>query len=142
MTAAQWALLAFSLVALALQLARGRAPERLAAVAFLFAMFGSPLLQGFTVNGVRWGVAILAVGLLASLVWLGLRWPRWWLLAAAGVQLLSLASYAVALLRPETAIWASVSVRNVIWFQLMVLALFGVLEARRAPYAEPASRRS
>lgn len=100
---------------------------------------GYPLVDNLQIGGLRWGVGLLAVGLFGALAWLSLAAERWWLVAAAGVQLLSIATYLVALLNPEVQVWASVSFRIVVWVELMLIGLFGVWECRAAPYARPAS---
>ena len=137
MSPALFLVVCLSALSIGLQLWRGRSPERVAAVAFLIAMLATPLVDGLQVNGLRWGVGLLAVGLFGTLVWLSLRFKRWWLVAAAGVQLLSIATYLVALLTPDIQVWASVSFRIVVWVELMLIGLFGVWECRAAPYARP-----
>lgn len=139
MSVVQYAMTALSFVALALLLIKGRNPERLAGLALLIAMIGTPLIDHWFVGGVRVGVALLGLGLFASLFSLAMTADRWWLLAATGVQLLSLGSWLLALLKPETQLWAGVSFRMLVWAELMILACFGVWEARRAPYARPAA---
>ena len=137
MTVYSWSqhgLALISYIAIALLVWRGRGPERIAAGAFLAAMFGTPLVDGFEVDGVRYGVAALAALLSGALFVLSLRTDRWWLIAAAGVQLLSLGTWAVALFG-EVQVWAAVTVRMIVWLLLMLIALFGVWEARAAPYA-------
>lgn len=136
MSAAQFSVLGLTVFSIALQLWKGRSAERIAAVAFLVAMLGTPLVDGLQVGGLRWGVGLLALGLFGALVWLSLTAPRWWLLAASGVQLLSIATYLVALLNPDVQLWASVSFRIVVWVELMLIGLFGVWECRAAPYAQ------
>jgi hypothetical protein len=138
MSAAAYSVLGLSIFSIGLQLWRGRNPERVAAIAFLVAMLATPLVDGFHIHGVRWGVALLTVGLFGTLVWLSLVVQRWWLMAAAGVQLLSIATYVVAMLNPDVQVWASVSFRIVVWVELMLIGLFGVWECRAAPYARPA----
>lgn len=138
MNAALFLVVCLSASSIGLQLWRGRSPERVAAVAFLIAMLATPLVDDFQVNGLRWGVGLLALGLFGTLVWLSLEFQRWWLVAAAGVQLLSIATYLVALLTPDVQVWASVSFRIVVWVELMLIGLFGVWECRAAPYARPA----
>ena len=138
MSPAAFSVLGLSVLSIGLQLWRGRNPERVAAVAFLVAMLATPLVDEFYFNGVRWGVALLSLGLFGTLVWLSLVVQRWWLIAAAGVQLLSIATYVVALLNPDVQVWASVSFRIVVWAELMLIGLFGVWECRAAPYARPA----
>lgn len=126
-----------SFLSIGLQLWKGRTAERIAAVAFFIAMTVTPAVDQFHVGGVRWAVGLLAVGLFATLTWLSLVADRWWLTAAAGIQLLSVATYLVALLNPEVQVWASVSFRIFVWVELMLVGLFGVWEARSAPYAQP-----
>jgi len=126
-----------SFLCIGLQLWKGRTAERIAAVAFLIAMSVTPLVDGLHVAGLRWGVGLLALGLFGTLVWLSMVADRWWLMAAAGVQLLSIATYVVVIVTPDVQVWASVSFRIVVWTQLMLIGLLGVWEARSAPYAQP-----
>lgn len=125
-----------SFVTLGLLLAFGRQAERIAGVALLVAMVGTPFVDHLHIGEFRYGVAILAVGLFVTLIILALRTDRWWLIAATGVQLLSIGLWAATLLG-DLQIWGAVTVRIVIWWQLMLLALFGIWEARAAPYARP-----
>jgi len=138
MTAAQLFVLGLSIVSIGFLLGLGRGAERIAAVAFLLAMLGTPLVESHQIGGVRWGVGLLAIGLFATLAWLSMRVDRWWLLAAAGVQLLSISTYVVAVFSPDVQMWASVSFRIIVWGELMLIGLLGVWEARGAPYAKPA----
>lgn len=129
-----------SFVSLGVQLWKGRIPERIAAIAFLVAMSLTPLVDHLHVGGVRWGVGLLALGLFVTLSWLSLVADRWWLLAAAGIQLLSIATYLAAIFDPEVQVWASVSFRIVVWVELMLIGLLGVWEAKCAPYAQSTTR--
>ena len=138
MSVTAFSVLCLSVLSIGLQLWRGRRPERVAAVAFLVAMLATPLVDEFQIDGLRWGVALLAVGLFGTLVWLSLVFDRWWLMAAAAVQLLSIATYLVAVLNPDVQVWASVSFRIVVWVELMLIGLFGVWECRAATCARPA----
>lgn len=129
-----------SFLSLGLQLWKGRTPERIAAIAFLVAMLVTPMVDHFHVGGLRWGVGLLAIGLFVTLSWLSLVANRWWLLAAAGIQLLSIATYLAAMFDPGVQVWASVSFRIVVWVELMLIGLFGVWEAQCAPYARSKTR--
>lgn len=140
MNTVQIVMTVLSFAALAYLLVAGRWPDRLAGLALLVAMVGTPLVDGWYVGGVRVGVAFLGFSLFASLLGLALTADRWWLIAATGVQLLSVGSWILTLLQPETQIWAGVSFRMLVWLQLMILACLGVWEARRAPYARPRSK--
>ncbi|RZJ00843.1 MAG: hypothetical protein EON90_05820 [Brevundimonas sp.] len=135
---AQLVLTAFTFLTLGALLGFGRTAERIAGVALLVAQVGTPFVDHLHVGEFRYGVAILAVGLFATLLVLALRTDRWWLIAAAGVQLLSIGLWAATLLG-DLQIWGAVTVRIVIWMQLMLLALFGIWEARAAPYARPST---
>ncbi|TPW01506.1 MAG: hypothetical protein FD125_2540 [bacterium] len=137
MTATQLSLLGLSTLSIGVQLWMGRRAERLAALAFLAAMLLTPLVDGLQIGGLRWGVGLVSVSLFGALVGLSLMAERWWLMAAAGVQLLTVATYPVALLTPDGQVWASITFRFVVWTQLMLIGLFGVWEARAAPYAQP-----
>ncbi len=137
MNTVQIVMTVLSFSALAYLLVAGRWPDRLAGLALLIAMVGTPLVDGWYVGGVRIGVACLGFGLFASLLGLALTADRWWLIAATGVQLLSVGSWVLTLLQPDIQIWAGVSFRMLVWTQLMILACLGVWEARRAPYARP-----
>lgn len=137
MNTAQLSVLGLSVLSIGLQLWKGRNVERIAALAFLAAMLVTPLVDSLHIGGLRWGVGLVSVSLFGALVWLSLTAERWWLLAAAGVQLLTLATYPVALFTADGQVWASVSFRIVVWVELMLIGLFGVWEARAAPYAQP-----
>lgn len=128
----------FTFLTLGLLLRFGRTAERIAGVALLVAQVGTPLVDHLHIGEFRYGVAILAVGLFATLIVLAMRTDRWWLIAAAGVQLLSIGLWAATLVG-DLQIWGAVTVRIVIWMQLMLLALFGIWEARAAPYARPST---
>lgn len=135
MSPIQWVLTVITYAVLILLIWKGRGPERLAGVALFVAQTGTPLVAHFTVNGVRLGVAALSLALTASLVALALTGRRWWLIAAAGVQLIALASWGYQIIDPQAQIWGAVSFRMVVWVELMALAVFGLFEARMAPYA-------
>jgi hypothetical protein len=133
---AQIILTLFTYLTLCFLLSFGRTAERIAGVALLLAQVGTPFVDHLHIGDFRYAVAILSAGLFITLIILALRTDRWWLIAAAGVQLLSIGLWAATLLG-DLQIWGAVTVRLVIWMQLMLLALFGIWEARTAPYAQP-----
>lgn len=135
---AQIVLTLFTYLTLSFLLSFGRRAERIAGIALLVAQVGTPFVDHLQIGDFRYGVAILSVGLFTTLIILALRTDRWWLIAAAGVQLLSIGLW-VATLLGDLQIWGAVTVRIVIWMQLMLLALFGIWEARSAPYARPST---
>ena len=82
------------------------------------------------------GVAILSFAMFCLLAGLALRYDRWWLLLAAGAQLIALSTHFAGVAGSDALLWSIVSTRMVVWFELLLLAVFGVWEARAAPYAE------
>lgn len=131
LTLAQYGFLAVSVIALALLLAAGKTPERVAATTLTCLMFVSPYL---TREGPVWPA--LASGVtLAILVALSLRYERWWLIGASGLQLVVFSTHFAPLISPQQYIWPSITLRLILWGGLMALCLFAVGEARWAPYA-------
>lgn len=120
-----------SVVALATLLAAGRTPERAAAAALVCLMFASPYLarEGPVAHAFASGSA------LAILVFLALRYERWWLIGAAGLQLVVFSTHFAPLLVPQERIWGAVTLRIVLWQALMALCLFAIGESRWASYA-------
>lgn len=123
----------------------GGRPERIAAILFAALHLATPLIEHLTIGQVRWAVAITSLVMTAGLLWLALTRDRWWLVFAAGCQLLALSTHALALLRFEGLIWAAVTIRWISWGGVLACALFGLWEARalarlrhssRGPHAE------
>lgn len=135
MSPLQWIIAVVSLGVLIALLWRGRGPERWAALALFATLVLAPLLAPLAVGGVRIGVAGTSLFLSLFLIGLALTGRRWWLLAAAGVQLLSVASWIYQIVDPDAQVWGAVTFRIIVWIELMALAVFGLIEARRAPYA-------
>ncbi len=125
---------------MALLLWKGRTPERIALVALVVLNWGTPLVDDLFIGDFRWGVAILSVSMFFLLVGLALRYDRWWLLLAAGAQLIAVSTHLAGIAGSDALLWSIVSTRMVVWFELLLLALFGVWEARAAPYAHTKSR--
>ena len=73
---------------------------------------------------------------LAILIFLALRYERWWLIGAAGLQLVVFSTHFAPLLMPQERIWGAVTLRIVLWQALMLLCLFALGESRWAPYAK------
>jgi hypothetical protein len=120
-----------SLVALIALFARGRAPERVTGCAIIIVTLAPLLLEDLEAGNIRWALAIVSIAFLGLLIGLAMRVDRWWLLAAAGIQLVSTASYAAALAAPDIMIYSGVAFRRVLWVELMAACLFGAWEARR-----------
>ncbi len=113
----------------------GRTPERIVAFAFAATMYGTPLVGWIVVEGAPIGVSAISLTLFATMLFLALRVDRWWLLAASGVQLLSICTWGLHHATNDIEVWGGVTVRLIIWVALMAIGSMGVLEARLAPYA-------
>ena len=125
---------------MALLLWKGRTPERIVVVALFALQWGTPFVDHLFIGDFRWGVASLSFAMFCLLVGLALRYDRWWLLLAAGAQLIAVSTHLAGIAGSDALLWSIVSTRMVVWFELLLLALFGVWEARAAPYAHPQSR--
>lgn len=125
---------------MALLLWKGRTPERIVVVALFALQWGTPFVDHLFIGHFRWGVASLSFAMFCLLVGLALRHDRWWLLLAAGAQLIAVSTHLAGIAGSDALLWSIVSTRMVVWFELLLLALFGVWEARAAPYAHPQSR--
>lgn len=130
LTVVQYGSFAVSVIALAVLLAAGRTAERVAAATLFVLMFASPYLarEGPLAHALLSGFA------LAILVLLALRYERWWLIGAAGLQLVVFSTHFAPLLMPQERIWGAVTLRIVLWQTLMLLCIFALGECRWAPY--------
>lgn len=134
LSASQYAILTLTAATLLLLFWLGRRPERIAGACLLILMVGS----GWVDQNPVWQLFLLSFSAAAVLAWLSLAYSRWWLIFALGLQLLTVATHLVPLIDSDHRIWAAVTLRLAIWVGLMLLALFGVLESRFAPYARTA----
>ena len=118
-------------------LAAGKTAERVAAVTLLVLMVASPYIarEGPVAH------ALLSGSAFAILVSLALLYERWWLIGAAGLQLVVFSTHFAPLLIPQETIWGAVTLRIVIWQALMALCLFAIGESRWASYAKQSSSR-
>lgn len=132
LTVAQYVSFAVSIIALAMLLAAGRTAERVAAATLIVLMFASPYIarEGPVAHALVSGSAF------AILVFLALRYERWWLIGAAGLQLVVFSTHFAPLLVPQETIWGAVTLRIIIWQALMALCLFAIGESRWALYAK------
>ena len=131
MSPMQVILWALTLPALGLLAWKGRTVERCSAAAILVVVLAPLILQEIEAGNVRWVVALTSVGLAIVLLLQGMVWRRWWLLAAAGIQLAAAATYGLAILQPEIMIWTGVVLRRIFWIELMLVVLFGAWEAQQ-----------
>lgn len=131
LTVAQYGSFVVSMLALVMLAVAGRAPERIAAATLTCLMFASPFLsrEGPVEHAMASGLAF------AILLVLALRCERWWLIGAAGFQLVVFSTHFAPLVIPQERIWPTVTLRLILWEGLMALCLFAVGESRWAQYA-------
>lgn len=108
----------------------GGRPERTAAVLFTALVLITPLVQPLSVGQWRWGVAITSLFTFSGLLWLALKCDRWWLIFAAGCQLLALFTHMISLLLIDSLVWTAVTLRWISWGGVLACAVFGVWEGR------------
>ncbi|CAN5250452.1 hypothetical protein BH10PSE1_BH10PSE1_24780 [soil metagenome] len=132
----------FSAVALIVLAVSGGRIERVGAVLFAAVLLLTPLIDSYSVGGFRWAVALSSLSLFSVLLWMSLKGDRWWLVFAAGCQLMALSTHLIALLRIDSLQWTMVSIRWFSWLFMMGIALFGAWEgwaltrlARDRPHA-------
>ena len=143
-------LLAANLVALALIFRTGDVWERLAVILVTAAIFVTPLVEHFHLGNARVAVAAVDVILFLGLWFLAERAERWWLTAAAGFQLISVGTFAIPWIIPDTfLVWTGVTIRLLAWGLISITLFVGAWEswaarrfAREANHANPDFRGS
>jgi hypothetical protein len=138
----QWIIMVWTVLVLAALLWVGRKEDRIGAGAFVAVMIATQFLYPLEIGNIRWGVALAAVSFLLVLLGLVAGSRRWWIIAAAGFELVAVGSYAVALADPDFLIWTGVSLRLVIWILQMLACGFGIAEALSQRRALPLKTRA
>lgn len=123
-------LFASTLVTIAALAIWGGRPEKTAAALFAALCILTPIVQPMSTEQMRWGVAITSLITFGGLLWLALRSDRWWLVFAAGCQLLALSTHIISLLQIDSLIWTAVTLRWISWGGVLACALFGLWEGR------------
>ena len=132
LSAFQYVSFAVSVVALVTLLAAGKTPDRLAAATLACLMFVTPFLP----RELPIAVALASGLALVILVWLALRYDRWWLIGVAGFQLVVFSTHFVPLVMPQEQIWPDVTLRLLLWQGQIALCIFAIGESRWATYAK------
>lgn len=118
----------FSVLALSLLAFSGGRMERYGAILFAAVLLFTPLIDSYSIGGFRWAVALSSLGLFSVLLWMSLKGDRWWLVFAAGCQLMAVSTHLIALLRIDSLQWTMVSIRWLSWLFMMGIAVFGAWE--------------
>ena len=69
--------------------------------------------------------------MLTALLWLTVRFDRWWLVAASGAQLVTVMTHGLALVAPHILLRTNVEVRWGLGLALLAFLALAPLEARR-----------
>jgi hypothetical protein len=109
----------------------GRRPERLAAAVVCIAFIATQFATPFEVSGWRAGVALVDGVTLIALVLLTVRFDRWWLVFAAGTQLVTVLTHLLGWTAPHLLLRTNVEVRWLLGLMLLALLVVGPFEARR-----------
>ncbi|MFI4949775.1 MAG: hypothetical protein ACHP7A_01920 [Caulobacterales bacterium] len=118
---------------------KGGREEQQAAAGLLLALAVTLAMRDRTWVGTQWGAFAADVCLFAFLTFIALRSKRYWPLAAAGFQLLGVATHLARTLDPGVRAWAYAT-GQVIWSQLVFWALaVGVFNTWRARRQETVS---
>lgn len=111
---------------------RGGRPER-GVVAILVASYLLvPVLEGFRWGNLLAGVFLIDLTAWIGMIWLCLRYDRWWLLIAAGTQTLSLMAHPILMLSPSLTVRESVAAQWAFTLVCLYSLLLGVIERRLA----------
>lgn len=122
-------LLASNVIATALLIWRGTDRER--AIVGLIALYvlANPLIYTWTIGGTfRAGTFLSELVLLFALWWCAERVDRWWLILAAGTQLIVVASHLIPLVVSGIYVWTGVSIRLAAWTVISGALLGGAWE--------------
>lgn len=126
------ALLLANLAAMAPLAWRGRSGDRTAiAVVVLYIIVGE-VVESIMWGSWRAGSAFLDLVLFLSLWWIAERTDRWWLVLAAGFQLLVVATHLIPLIQPGFHYWTGTTVRLVIWGLMSISFFIGAWEVQAA----------
>lgn len=104
----------------------GGSPERWASLLLTGVLVITPLIQA----GEWWYVPLSSLVVFIALFVMALTRDRWWLIFAAGCQLLALSTHIISLIRLDELMWSAVTIRWLSWLILMLLAIFGAWEGR------------
>lgn len=122
-------LLAANLVAFVLMWRFGDKPERYAVALVVTALVAGVFAQDWVAGSWRFGVALVNLALFLGLWGLAERSARWWLIGAAGLQLVSVLTHLLPLMTHENLVNTGVIARKAVWFVISGLFFIAAWEA-------------
>ena len=123
---------------------RGGHPERTGVVVFLITYLSGLFLQSLRFDRFMIGYGIADVFMLTALIWMTLKYDRWWLVVASAAQALSVLSYLTILTQPDLTARQNVAAQWVFGLISLYALLGGVFErwlAGERPAGPPLSAR-
>jgi hypothetical protein len=120
---------AATIVAFGFAAGLGGRPDRLAVGTLLASALLSTLVKDLQVDDLRWGVALVDALAFLLLTALATRYDRWWLIVAAGLQLVVVLTHVAAIGPGFIFNWTAVSIRWVTWLALLAATGTGAIEA-------------
>ena len=129
---------------------RGDREQQIAAGGVLLSWLATLVLRDPRWFGTQWGAFGADLAFLALITGIAVRSPRYWPLATAAFQLLSVLTHVARMIDPGVRAWAYAT-GNVIWSQMVIISLgVGVWNAWRrsthpatsdAPITDPGATR-
>ena len=109
-------------------LRRGGAPERIGAVVYLLAAFGTLAVVSNPAGryaAVEVGIVVIDLLMLAALFTLALRAERFWPIWATGIHIIAAAGHAIKLAEPELMRWAYAFVLAFWSYPMLLILVIG-----------------
>lgn len=125
-----WILSALNLTAFALMVWRGGRAERVAVVLLFACIVAEGFAQTILLGQWRIGVAGVNLVLFLGLWWLSERADRWWLVAVAGFQFVTLLTHLLPLITPDNLVGTGVIARRGVWIAITIVLFIAPWEAR------------
>lgn len=123
---------------------KGGHPERTGVAVLLVTYVAALFLQPLRIDRFFFGYAFTDLAMMAALIWMTLKYDRWWLFVASAAQGLSVLSYLTLLSRPELTARENIAAQWVFGLISLYALLAGVFErwlAGEPPAAPPLSSR-
>lgn len=125
----QFAIIVLTVVAVLCLFGFGDWEERTIGAAVAVLMVVAPLVASLQFGTTRPGVALIEGMFLLGILYLAMTRDRWWLLALAGFQTISVATHLIALINPNHFLWTAVTVRLEVWVLICATLFIGAWEA-------------
>ena len=117
-----------ALAILPLAWVKGGHPERAGVALFIAAYVAAPFLEGFRIGETMPAIAVEDLIILSVLIWLALKYDRWWLLLASAAQSLNVLSHVALMVTPELTAREAIGAQWVFGLISLYALFSGILE--------------